>query len=119
MSAFFQRLGAVGALTDGNVRDLVGIKAMGFNLFAHGLVASRGLLQLMEVNVPVTLSGVPIVPGTLIHGDYNGVITIPDEIAHEVAAAALKVRDQETVTHDYAGDPDFSIAGLLKRLAER
>ena len=119
MSATFQRLGAVGAVTDGNARDLVGIRALGFRLFAHGLVASRSLLEVLQVNLPVTVSGARIVPGTLIHGDYNGVITIPDEIAGQVATAALQVRDKESLQHDFVLDPEFTLAGLMKRMAER
>ena len=116
MSALFQRLGAVGALTNGNIRDLKGIKALGFRIFAAGEVASRGLLQVMRVNVPVELSGAQITPGDLIHADDNGAITVPLELVGKLAEAALAVRQKESVLHDYALSPDFTIEGLLERM---
>jgi 4-hydroxy-4-methyl-2-oxoglutarate aldolase len=55
-----------------------------------------------------------IAPGDLLHGDANGVTTIPLAIADQVAAAAQGVRDREAVAMAYYTGPDFSIDGAVK-----
>ena len=114
MATLAQRLGAVGLVTDGGVRDILEVQRLGFHYFAAGVVPSHGNPRLLEVNVPVTLDGVPIEPGDLIHGDINGVTTIPLSIAGQVTEAALRIRTAEAEVLDYIKGPDFSVDGYLK-----
>lgn len=111
-----KRLGAVGMVTDGAFRDLAGIRQWSFHVFANGRVASRGLYQWIDVNVPVTLSGTTINPGDLVHGDENGVITVPADAVGRLPEAALAVREKEAGTTAYGLSPYFSLEGLLERL---
>jgi hypothetical protein len=57
-------------------------------------------LNLLEVGLPVEVSGVRIQPGDLLHGDPSGVTTIPLEIADKLYPECLKVRDRETALRD-------------------
>ena len=116
LSSIGHRLGAVGVVTNGGVRDLEGIRPLGFHVFAGGLVVSHGSYTVLEVNVPVTLSGVAIRPGELLHGDANGILTIPPGIADRVYAESLKVREAETSIREFAQSPDFSLEKLRPRL---
>ena len=77
-----QRLGAVGLVTDCGIRDLSGIKkrAAGFNIFAAGLVPSHGYGNFIEIGVAISVFGLIIKSGDLIHGDENGVIKIPEDL---------------------------------------
>ncbi len=111
-----RRLGAVGIVTDGGVRDLDGVKPLGFHVFAPGLVVAHGTFNFLDAGVPVELSGVRIRPGDLLHGDANGVVTVPLEIADRLYAECLKVRDRETALKDYAGSRKFSLEGIRTRL---
>jgi regulator of RNase E activity RraA len=43
----------------------------------------------------VVVGGIKIEPGDLLHGDMHGVLTVPLEIAHQVAAAAEKIAQDE------------------------
>lgn len=88
---------------------------MGFHYFAAGVVASHGNPRLLEVNVPVTLDGVRIEPGDLLHGDINGVTTIPLTIADQIAEAAARIRANESQLMAYMNGPDFTIEGFFKR----
>ncbi len=110
------RLGAVGVVTNGGVRDLEGIRPLGFHVFAGGLVVAHGSYTVLEVNVPLTLSGVAIQPGELLHGDANGVITVPSEIADRVYEQSLKVHEAETSVRDFARSPEFSLEKLRAKL---
>jgi regulator of RNase E activity RraA len=115
MATIAQKLGGVGLVTDGGVRDLAEVRAMKFHYFAIGAVASHGNPRLLAVNVPVTIDGVDIQPGDLVHGDLNGVTLIPAEIAEQVAAEATRLRNNELAMLDYMHGPDFSAEGFLER----
>lgn len=115
MATLARRLGAIGVVTDGGVRDVNEVRALGFHYFAAGIVPSHGNPRLVRVNVPVTLDGVRIEPGALLHGDANGVTTIPLSIAAQVAAAALRVRAQEGDLLAYIKSGDFDLDGFFHR----
>ena len=89
-------LGAIGVVTDGTVRDINEVRAIGgFHYFPQGVCVSHGELQMVDVNVPVEISGCTIQPGDLVHGDLNGVVLIPNDVADRVAEAAAGIYAQE------------------------
>jgi regulator of RNase E activity RraA len=110
------RLGATGVVTDGGVRDLAGVRPLGYHVFARGLVVAHGTYNIEEVEIPVEISGVQVRPGDLLHGDVNGVTTIPLAIADRLNAQCLKVRDAEAALRDYAISREFTLDGLRQRL---
>lgn len=119
IATWSRRLGAVGVVTDGGIRDLEGIRPLGFHVFAAGAVVSHGNFNILEVGVPVEISGVRIQPGDLIHGDANGVTTIPLEVADKVYGECQKVREREIDLRDFAHSREFSLEGLRARLLGR
>ncbi len=110
------RLGAVGIVTDGGVRDLDGVKPLGYHVFAAGAVVAHGTFNIEEVGIPVEISGTVVKPGDLIHGDASGVTTIPPAIADTLYAECLKVREREAALRDLATSRDFTMDALRKRL---
>ncbi len=110
------RLGAIGIVTDGGVRDLDGVRPLGFHVFAPGFVVAHGTFNILEVGIPVEISGVVIRPGDLLHGDGSGVTTIPSDIADQVYAECLKVRERETALKDFVRSKEFTLDALRKRL---
>jgi regulator of RNase E activity RraA len=115
MASLAKRLGTVGLLTDGGVRDILEVQALGFQYFAAGVVPSHGNPRLLQVNVPVTVDGLLIEPGDLLHGDINGVVKIPHEIASQAAEMALRIRQEESDLLAYIHGPDFSAEGFIQR----
>lgn len=115
MGTIATRLGAIGVVCDGGIRDIVELKALNFHCFAPGLVPSHGNPRLIEVNIPVVVDGVSIRPGDLIHGDANGVTTIPLAIADQVADASAQVRLAEADVMSYIKGPDFTVEGFMAR----
>jgi regulator of RNase E activity RraA len=91
----FKALGAVGTLTDGGVRDLNEVGPLGFYFFSTELMVARAESHLVERACPVTVSGLTISPGDLIHADIHGAVTIPAEAAPELAAACRRVTAAE------------------------
>ena len=113
MATCAQKLGAIGLLTDGGVRDLAEVEALGFHYFAAGAVASHGNFAITRVGLPVKVSGVTIRLGDLIHGDRNGVLVIPDDTADGLPEAVETIRRREKRALDYAASPDFKLEGLI------
>ena len=116
MATLAARLGMQGLVTDGGVRDLLEVERLGFLYFAGGLVPAHGTTRFVRVNVPVTIDGVTVQPGDLIHGDANGVTTIPWEVAPEVVAAVMKVRQREGDLLEFIKGDAFDVEGVLRRL---
>jgi 4-hydroxy-4-methyl-2-oxoglutarate aldolase len=108
MATTMKRLGAVGILTDGGLRDVHQIRALGgFQLFCPGLVVSHGQPACVSVGDTVTISGLEIRMGDLLHGDANGVVLIPDQCTPDVVDAAQRVLAEEAITLSRIKSPEF------------
>jgi 4-hydroxy-4-methyl-2-oxoglutarate aldolase len=108
MSTTMKRLGAVGILTDGGLRDVREVRVLGgFQYFCAGLVVSHGNPICVSVGDDVTISGMRVRMGDLLHGDVNGVVHIPDECAEKVADAAYRVWAEEGETLRRIASPEF------------
>src|SRR5437870_13753781 len=106
MSTLMKRLGAVAILTDGGLRDAKEVGTLGgFQYFCAGLVVSHGNPICVSVGHEVTISGMRVRMGDLLHGDSNGLVHIPDECVIQVAAAAYRVWEQEEETLRRIGSP--------------
>ena len=109
------RLGAIGLVTDGGVRDVDTVREMGFHYFAPGMVAAHGNFGFNEAQVPVEVSGVVVNPGDLIHADANGVVTIPIDIASDVIEEAKRVHEREAAGFAWVNSDEFSLDALKRR----
>ena len=106
------RLGCVGTVTDGGVRDLDEMRAKGFNAFATEILVSHAYIHIVDVNVQVTVGGLTVNPGDIIMGDKHGVTSIPKEIAAAIPAAAQGVEAKERTIIDLCNSPDFDLDAL-------
>jgi regulator of RNase E activity RraA len=108
MSTTMKRCGAVGLVTDGGLRDIREINALGgFHYFGRGLVVAHGRPSIYDVGATVTIDGMEVHPGDLLHGDENGITVIPAEIAAELAAKANEHRAMEQERLAEILGPDF------------
>jgi regulator of RNase E activity RraA len=101
MCTTYKTFGAAGLITSGAGRDLDQVEALGFPCFADGTIAAHGYPQIVQLHVPVHVGGVMVYPGDLLHGDRNGVTTVPVEIASAVARACPDYMAAEAVVLDY------------------
>jgi regulator of RNase E activity RraA len=69
---------------------------------------------MLQMNMPVTVGGILIEPGMLLHGDRNGVTTIPLDIASEVPDVCREFADAEKIIFDYLKGPNLTPAGLTE-----
>src|SRR5882762_11271057 len=95
MATAFTRLGAVGLVTDGGVRDIPEVRALRFHYFARGTVVSHASFKVVRVGGPIQILGLEIQPGDLLHGDENGLMTIPQATLSGIERAVEQVRTRE------------------------
>ena len=111
-------LGCVGVVTDGSVRDLDEVRALGFQFCAAHVSVSHANVHMVDFGIPIKVGGVLVKPGDLIHGDQHGVCTIPHEIAAKIPEAIAKVEADEREIIAVCQSSGFS-ADKLKELFKR
>ena len=118
MCTTYRAFGAAGLVTSGAGRDLDQVAALDFPCFTAGTICSHGYSQIAQLDVPVRVGGITVNPGDLLHGDRNGVTTIPTELAAAVADACPEFAAAEAVVLEYlkAGRP--TAAGYAEARAE-
>ncbi|WP_224270944.1 RraA family protein [Haloprofundus salinisoli] len=96
LSTYATATGVRGMVTNGAVRDVAGIRDIGFPVFARA-VTPRGPSGREEVerNVRVTVGGASIDSGDVLVGDESGVVAIDRDAAEDVASAAETVVQTE------------------------
>lgn len=115
MATLAKRLGAVGMVTDGALRDVDEVREIGFHYFMRYPVVSHGNFEIVSVGEPIELDGQRIESGDLLHGDRNGIVVIPDAAIDGLEAAVAGIRDKEQTQLAYMRGHDFSLADLKQR----
>jgi len=118
-SNIHRALGCVGTVTDGGVRDLDEMQAVGFYAFASEVLVSHAYVHLVDIGVPVNVGGLTVTPGDIVMGDKHGVIGIPKEIAAEIPAAVEMVEQRERKIIDLCNAPDFTVDKLKDLISQR
>ena len=113
--SIYKGLGAIGTVTNGCVRDLPEVRATDFHFFSSCVLVSHAYVHLVEIGTPVSLGGLIVNAGDLLHGDEHGVTSVPVEIARDVPKAAEGVEAAERVIIDFARSSQCTADGL-KRL---
>jgi 4-hydroxy-4-methyl-2-oxoglutarate aldolase len=78
--------GCVGAVLDGNLRDIEGLRGIGFQVFYRDLSPLNGIgrWEMVASQQPVAIGGVVVEPGDIVFGEFDGVLVVPRAIAYEV-----------------------------------
>jgi regulator of RNase E activity RraA len=111
-----QALKCEGCITNGAVRDLEAVEALRFPLFSRRVSVSHAYAHIVEFGSPVEIGGLTIQPGDLIHGDRNGVHTIPPEIASQLPDMVRRIQEQEDELIRFCRSSAFSVGELSDRM---
>jgi len=111
-------LKCVGCVTNGAVRDLPAIHAMGFSLFAGSVAVSHAYAHIIEFGEPIEIGGLKIRSGDLLQGDRHGVLSIPLTIADQIPKEAEKILEEERELLTFCASSHFSIRGLSERITK-
>ena len=89
--------GLAGSVVDGAVRDVGTIKELDYPVWSAGTTALTGKfrMQAIELNGPVTLFNILVMPGDLIVADDSGICAIPFELVDTVFERVKSVLEEE------------------------
>ncbi len=96
MTAAMQAVGCVGLISNGPGRDIDEIRPVEFQYLLTGVTPGHGAMAVHAVNVPVTVAGMRVAPGEIVHMDENGACKFPPERLEAVLRNVRALRDQET-----------------------
>ncbi len=102
-------LGVSGALTNGVMRDL-GDLAPDFPVIAGSVGPSHGFVHVRSIGEPVTVFGLLIENGELVHADRHGALVIPPAYLGALADAIAKMQATEAIVLDPARAEGFDFA---------
>jgi regulator of RNase E activity RraA len=108
-------LGSLGVITNGSIRDLDDA-AEGFHMLAGMAGPSHAWVRIEDYNLTVTVHGMTVNPGDLIHADQHGAVVIPIDVADKVPQAAADIAKGEQVLISASQQPGFSAAKLRELL---
>jgi 4-hydroxy-4-methyl-2-oxoglutarate aldolase len=115
-ATILQALGCTGLVTNGAVRGLDRVKATGFQMFAGNIAVSHAYSHIFEFGSPVEVGSLKISPGDILHGDRHGIVSVPEEIAWKIPAAAEKLLEKERAIVGLCRSPQFSVERLRELL---
>lgn len=104
-------LGVAGTLTNGVLRDL-GMLDPGYQVLAGSIGPSHAFVHVTAIDVPVSVFGMHVSPGDLVHADRHGGVVIPAAHVEEMPAAIDVVLRKERPILAAARAPDFTVEKL-------
>ena len=114
--------GVAGFVTDGLVRDVPGLQAVGLPIFCAGVTANSPARNGPgHIGTPIVIGGVVVNAGDIVVGDSDGVVVVPRERADHLISALVGIRAAEQALEAKVRDgltvPDF-IREVLSTRAE-
>jgi 4-hydroxy-4-methyl-2-oxoglutarate aldolase len=77
MTSAMKAVGCVGVVSNGPSRDIDEIRPMKFQYLLSGVTAGHGDMAVYAVNVPVSVAGMDVSPGEIVHMDADGAVKFP------------------------------------------
>ena len=116
-TAIHKGLGCIGTVTDGCIRDIPQM-APGFQCLAGSINPSHGWCHVEEVGGTVSIHGMTVHDGDLVHADRHGAVVIPHDLVRKLPEAAALVARKEAVILAAARKPGFSAEALRKAMGD-
>ena len=98
--------GLSGAVTNGVMRDL-GDLPTGFPVVAKSIGPSHGFVHICDIGSPVSICGLSVSDGDLIHADQHGALVVPADVIGALEAAIQKLLTTERIVLDAAQKGSF------------
>jgi regulator of RNase E activity RraA len=86
-----RQTGIAAVVVDGAVRDIDELLAVGVPVWTRRrtLLTGRGRIDAAEINGPIEIAGVQVVPGDIVVADASGIAFVPADLFAEVARQIL------------------------------
>lgn len=113
MCSVYKAFGSSGLITSGGGRDLEQVDALKYPVFTGNTICSHAYCHMLNIGVPVRVGGLVVHTGDLLHGDSNGVTSVPPEIAADIVDITPEFIDAEKIVLDYVnGSGEKTSQGL-------
>jgi regulator of RNase E activity RraA len=109
-------MGCVGYLTNGAVRDLDAVEALGYHLFAGSVSVSHAYAHVIDFGGYVEIGRLRVAPGDLLFGDRHGVLSIPEAAVPRLPDLADQLLAEEQELFRLCESEKFSIDALAKQI---
>ena len=116
-TAVHQGLGVLGCVTNGSIRDL-DLIATDFQLLAGLVGPSHAWVRVERFGEPVSVHGMAVAHGELIHADRHGALVIPIDALPRLPMAIDLCARREAPVIAAARQPGFTVAKLREAMAE-
>ncbi len=93
-SNIHKALGCVGVVTNGSIRDIPMI-AQGFQMLAGSRSPSHAYSHVEDFGIPVTVHGMKVNSGDLIHADQHGAVVVPLDVIDKMMGAFDELNARE------------------------
>ena len=108
-------LGCLGIITNGCIRDIPDSQE-NFQMLAGMINPSHAWVHVVDWGTPVTIHGMDVEDGNLIHADMHGAVVIPSKSAKEVIEEAKKIAAKESILIQASQKPGFNMDRLREAL---
>lgn len=102
--------GGVGLVTNGGVRDVAGLMTTPFAVYGRGVTIHHCALRFSAFGEPVSVGGLTVRPGDILHGSAEGVIRVPRTCVEALPAKAAQMRAFEHDAHRALRRTDLTLA---------
>ncbi len=110
-SNLHKALGCLGTITNGSIRDIPMIPN-GFQMLAGSIGPSHAYVHVVDFGVPVTIHGMAVTSGDLIHADQHGAVVVPIDKIAAMVPALDKISKQEARIIEAARAPGATVASI-------
>ena len=83
-SALFKACGVIGVVTNGPSRDIDEMRPLGIQYIMSGVTVGHGDFALRAFNVPVSVAGMDVASGDMIHMDEHGAVKFPEKRLRDI-----------------------------------
>ena len=104
-------LGCLGIITNGCIRDIPDSQE-NFQMLAGMINPSHAWVHVVDWGTQVTIHGMDVEDGNLIHADMHGAVVIPSTSAKEVIEEAKKIAAKESILIQASQKPGFNMDRL-------
>jgi regulator of RNase E activity RraA len=118
MTTHYKALGVVGVVTDGPMRDIDAIKPLEFQYLTTGITPAHGDMMIKSVGEPVSVGGMTVKPGDMVHMDMHGAVKFPANKIYKVLKRAKKLLEDEADSAAFFNSPEFSLEKWKARVSK-
>jgi 4-hydroxy-4-methyl-2-oxoglutarate aldolase len=111
-ATILKALGCVAYATNGSVRDLSPVHAMGFQFLAPHVAVSHAFAHIIDFGISVTVGGLAVASGDILFGDRHGLLSLPEDIVEQIPDEVHRMAAVERQVIALCQSQDFSIDRL-------